>query len=157
MKRIPFKNYVIAILIVGVTFVITILGRQFYLNQKELSRTNINLNLSEIKVEELDNYIVDNHDVMIYIVDSADINKKIENNLNKIISKNNYNKDIVYFDLNKINKVYYNNFLKKYNLSSLDNNSLLIIKDEKVIKIKKITEKNVKKIKEYINVLYYEV
>ena len=102
-------------------------------------------------------YIVDNHDCLIYVVDSSNRNEKLEKDLNKIIIKNNYSKDIVYLDLSKINSEYYNNFLKKYNLSSLNSNSLLIIKDEKVVKIKKITEQNVKNLKEYINVLYYEV
>ena len=113
MKKITIKNYVVALLIIILTFIVNFFAAKVYLEQKELTKNVINLNISEIKVDELEMYIVDNHDCLIYVVDSSNRNEKLEKDLNKIIIKNNYSKDIVYLDLNKINSEYYNNFLKK--------------------------------------------
>ena len=158
MKKINKKNYIVAGLVIIITFVITFLVVRFYLEQKELSNKEISLNVSEIKANELETYIVDNHDALIYITNTNSKNEIVEKELNRIIVKNNYSKDIVWFDLNNTDKKIYNEFLKKYNISKeeIDSETLLIVKDERVIAIKKINENNIKNLKKYIDTIYYE-
>lgn len=161
-KVIPVRNYIIATIISIVTIMILVLSVSYYNKQKEYqNESNAIMGfLSEIKTEELENFIIDNRDAMIYISNSDISNNKVQNKVKKIINKNDYSKEIVYLNLKDLKDEFYADFATKYFAPELSNTSLLsdsliIIKDEKVVRIMNITEENVSELKEYIETHFY--
>jgi hypothetical protein len=162
MKQIPKKNYIIAIIIVIITVLVACyLANYFMKHQQYENETNGILSfLSEVKAEELDSYITENRDVMIYLsnsdIDNSDIQKKVK----KVIKKNDYKKDIIYLNAKNLDEDFYVSFASKYFSENLENtniivDSLLIIKDGSVNTIVNLDEDNVSELKKIIEKNYY--
>ena len=68
-KEIPTKNYIILIILSLVTLILTFNLAGIYQERMEHNNQSNNIMkfLSEIKEEELKNYVLDNHDTIIYI------------------------------------------------------------------------------------------
>lgn len=160
MKKcdVPFKNYIIALLISIITIILVLIISNYYKNRQEYENDVMSF-LSEIKIEELDNFIIENHDVMVYLVNDSDTNfKYLQSQVKKIVTENDYTKDIVYLDLKNqriqtaINKKYFDSSVEDIEMIP---NTLLLIKEGKVVKILKIDDKNIKDLKNFINNNFY--
>lgn len=142
-KKIPVKNYIIALLIVIITVALTILIANTYNNKKEYEESqNIRMGfLDKIDKNSIGNYIVENHDVIIYISDSSNIElEEYETQLKRMIIAMEYEKEIVYLDAKDLDDEFYNNFKQNYfndDLKSIDLKipNLLIVENGKVSKI----------------------
>ena len=145
-KEIPKKNYFILILLSIGTILLVFYLSNVYKERVEYKNQNNNIMnfLSEIKEEELNNYILDNHDTIIYISSSlSDANKKFEYDLKKFIDKNDLNKDIVYLDSSNLSDSFYDNLrnnylsneLKKQNITLNNIPNIIIIKEEKIVNV----------------------
>ena len=90
------------------------------------------------------NYVLDNHDTIIYISSSVDNeNKKFEYQLRKYINRKNLTKDFVYIDSSNVSENFYNdlnnNFLseklKSQNIDLKTIPNILIVKEGKIVKV----------------------
>lgn len=161
-KKIPAKNYIIVFIIAIVTIFLIITLSVRYKNQEDYKyETDITFFLSEIKWEEIDNFIVENHDIMIYIVNSNDDSfKELQTKVKKIISKNNYNKDIVVLNikdqteenLNTLKEKYFDTSLKNF---KINHDNLLIIKNGKVLNIFEVDNNSIDGLKDFIEKNFY--
>lgn len=140
MRKIPKKNYLIAFLLCLVTIIITIVSANYYISEKKYKESlNATMSfLSRIDKDSLGNYIVENHDAVIYVSDSTDKSiLEFENQLKKMIIAKEYEKNILYFDtsnllqdeIDKIKESYFVEELKNVDLSTPN---VLIIKDGKI-------------------------
>ena len=123
-KIIPTKNYVIAFFIVVISIIITLLLCNHYMDKKEYEDSqNIRMNfLDKIDVSNIDTYLVENHDKMIYLSNSEDTElEEYEKQLKKMIITMEYEKDIVYFDIKNVNEQFYSDFKNKYFSDDLKN------------------------------------
>lgn len=157
MRKIPVKNYVVAVIIMIITILATFIAASIYLDSVDVNNKEYLNSLSEIKMDEVDNYIIEAHDIIIYVTDSKSTNKLVDREFEKIINRYNLNQDVVYLNLNELDESIYNAFALKYNINgTLNSNSLLIFKDGMLAKIINLNEKNVKLTHKYINSFYGE-
>lgn len=162
MKKIPKKNYIIVAIITVLTLLIAGYLSNYYIKHQEYKNetSGIMSFLSEVKEEELDNYITESRDVMIYLSNSDIDNSDVQNKIKKVINKNDYTKDIVYLNVKNLDENFYISFAEKYFTENLENtniiaDSLLIIKDGKVLTIINLDEDNISSVKKIIEKDYY--
>lgn len=142
MKRIPLKNYfILGIILVSSIFIV------LYINKLYLSTKNndniLNGFIKEIKTQEIDNYIIENPNFIIYLGYKNNDNKSFEKKFKKLVTKYDLQKDIVFIDISQFNDETFNNFCKKYADKLLKKDSSLIIVDnQKVIDALDITKGN---------------
>lgn len=142
MKRIPLKNYfILGIILVSSIFIV------LYINKLYLSTKNndniLNEFIKEIKTQEIDNYIIENPNFIIYLGYKNNDNKSFEKKFKKLVTKYDLQKDIVFIDISQFNDETFNNFCKKYADKLLKKDSSLIIVDnQKVIDALDITKGN---------------
>ena len=96
-RNVPFKNYIILMfacfLTLGIVFTISRYYRK--LEQKELETPVISGVISEIKKEDVSNYIVENPDFFLYIGSSYNYNsREVEKALIDYFNKRNIMKKI---------------------------------------------------------------
>ena len=130
MRKIPKKNYFIFLGLVVVTIVLTLYLGKWYKTTTEY-KNNISPLASSIKkitIDELDSYLLDNPDALVYITDN-DKNYDYEKELKKIIETYDLENYIVYLEINdsdyqKITNYYYNSKLEINNLVIFDDNKI---------------------------------
>lgn len=119
-KNIPFRNYIIlsVILILSVVGVV-----YFYMWYDELKMNSINtpvMNnyLSVINYNEIETYLVENKNVILYVSSLNDENtRKFEKKFKRIIRKYGLKKEILYLDLT--NNKSLNNIIQNFKLTSM--------------------------------------
>lgn len=156
-RKIPTRNYLIVIVIILVTILLALSISNYFRKKIEYqNQTNITSYLSEIKIEELDNFLTENHDVMIYLVDSNNSTK-----LQKIILNYNYNKDMVVLNTSSDSESIFNLLKEKYSNPNQNSkymtNSILIIKEGKIVAVFEINDDNVKNMRTFIDTNFYGV
>lgn len=145
MRKISTKNYVIYMIIVLITITFVIFLSKWYETKKDGQTTHRMSSIVEIKEKDLDNYLVENPSIIIYLSNSHNIGlKNFEKEFNKYILKNNLNKKMVYIDLNGVSK----NFDKKLknklgidasssyiNVNFNEDENIIIIDDSELVSI----------------------
>lgn len=120
-RKIPFHNYIILGCVVIFTFFLLYCIMHYYIEHREY-KEHLNTRmgfLSQIQENELKNYILDNHEAIIYISDSADENYKVfEVQLKNLILEESLTKDMIYLDMHKVS----NNFFTDIKDELMDNN-----------------------------------
>lgn len=139
-KEIPTKNYVIVIVIFIISFILIILGANWYKNYREYQLTIpvISGYINEIGEQELDNYLFENHDTLLYIGTSEDNNcRSLEKELKDFIKKHNLRDQIIYINLNNVENKdsFISNFNDKYaTKEKIDNYpTFIIIQNGKIL------------------------
>lgn len=123
-KKIPFKNYVILSIILILSIVVCI---YFYMWYSEFETNKINTPIldqyfSVINYNELDDFLVENKNVILYVSVLDDIyTRRFENKFRNIIEKYTLNNSILYLDLTKEknNNSLYKSIVDKYDLLNL--------------------------------------
>lgn len=152
MKKIPLKNYLILVLLLAVSSIIVLYFINWY---KEFQRHTSILPeyISEIKYVEIDNYIIENPDFVIFL-SSKENNKttNLEKNLkNWLVSKNLIKKiifmDIDQFDIKQFSKKYCDDFIK-----TKKDVMVIVVENQKVKNIlsKSANEIKIDDIKEFL-------
>ena len=142
MKRIPLKNYFILGIILASSIFIVLYINKLYLSTKNNDNI-LNGFIKEIKTQEIDNYIIENPNFIIYLGYKNNDNKSFEKKFKKLVTKYDLQKDIVFIDISQFNDETFNNFCKKYADKLLKKDSSLIIVDnQKVIDALDITKGN---------------
>lgn len=168
-KKIPLKNYIILGIICVVTFILVFYLVDIYKNRVKYNNENKNVMsfLSEIKEEELNNYISENHDTMIYISSTDDVqNRKYETKLKKYVTKKNLTKNMVYLNvtdldvdfLNYLKNNYFNDELKGAYTNVITVPNVFIIRDERIVKVlnKEKSQLDINKTKSFIEKYWIE-
>lgn len=139
-NKIPTKNYIIIGMLFLISFVLILLGGKWYKNyrQYQLTIPVISGYINEVGEQEIDNYLLENNDTMIYIGKSDDNNcRSLEKDLKKFIKKHNLREKIIYIDLNKVNNK--DSFIEKFNNKYATNEKIdkyptfIIIENSKIL------------------------
>ena len=89
MRKISTKNYVIYTIIVLITIAVVIFFSKWYEIKKDGQTTHRMNSIAEIKETDLDNYLVENPSIIIYLSNShKEELKDFESEFNKYILKN---------------------------------------------------------------------
>lgn len=156
-KEIPLKNYILLSIVLILTIVVVIyffLWKNTYKKSK-LQTPILDDYLLVINYNELNNYLVENKDAIIYISKLNNENIRLfENKFKNIINKNNLNNKILYLDLTEELKE--NNIVKeinkKYGKEMTEVPTIVIIKDGKISSSYNIKENkyNIKLLEKYL-------
>lgn len=142
MKKIPLKNYFILGIILASSIFIVLYINKLYLSTKNNDNI-LNEFIKEIKIQEIDNYIIENPNFIIYLGYKSNDNKSFEKKFKKLVTKYDLQRDIVFIDINQFNDVAFNEFCNKYAGELLNkDSSLIIIDNQKVIDVLDITKEN---------------
>ena len=136
MRKVPLKNYII----LSIIFIITI-GLLFYfiniynLKKEYLNSTNVRLAfLKEINESDLDNYISENSEFILYISNSeSEEYKSLENKLKKY-RKEEYMRNVIYLNSKDLSSDFINK-LDNYSdnkISSIPN--IIVFDENRIIK-----------------------
>ena len=146
-KEIPLKNYILLSIVLILTIVVVInlfLWKNTY-EKNKLQTPILDDYLLVINYNELNNYLVENKDAIIYVSKLNNENIRLfENKFKNIINKNNLNNKILYLDLTEELKE--NNIVKeinkKYGKEMTEVPTIVIIKDGKISSSYNIKENN---------------
>jgi hypothetical protein len=135
MRKIPKKNYAWLILIVIATVVITFFLTRMY-NHRHQQKSVLYEYLSEVTLNDLDTYLLENETAVLYVDDKYNISdNKEEKELKKKIINNNLYNHFVFLDSSMIDQEFIRSFNKKYNYSFKEEYPMIIIiKDKRVVK-----------------------
>lgn len=155
-REIAFKNYIILALVLIITIIGVIYIFMWY-SSKEKSKLELPIlddYIMPINYNELNDYIVENKDAVIYTSVLNDVNIRLfENKFKNVIVKNNLNSSILYLDLT--NEIKDNNVLlkmeKKYGIK-VDIPSVMVFRDGVLTDVYNIKEDNynIKKLEKYL-------
>lgn len=155
-REIAFKNYIILALVLIITIIGVIYIFMWY-SSKEKSKLELPIldhYIMPINYNELNDYIVENKDAVIYTSVLNDVNIRLfENKFKNVIVKNNLNSSILYLDLT--NEIKDNNVLlkmeKKYG-TKVDIPSVMVFRDGVLTDVYNIKEDNynIKKLEKYL-------
>ena len=156
-KEIPLKNYILLSIVLILTIVVVIyffLWKNTY-EKSKLQTPILDDYLLVINYNELNNYLVENKDAIIYVLKLNDESIRLfENKFKNIINKNNLNNKILYLDLTEELKE--NNIVKeinkKYGKEMTEVPTIVIIKDGKISSSYNIKENkyNIKLLEKYL-------
>ncbi len=136
MKKIPSKNYIILIILLVVTILLTLgLSNMHNLQNKTISEFYKYSN--KIKPDDFDIYTLENPDSIIYISDKYDLSyNEFEESLKAKIDELNLHDRLVYIDKNEIQEKFINKLHKKYGIDIKIENTpvVMIIIDNKNLK-----------------------
>lgn len=155
-REIAFKNYIILALVLIITIIGVIYIFMWY-SSKEKSKLELPIlddYIMPINYNELNDYIVENKDAVIYTSVLNDVNIRLfENKFKNLIIKNNLNSSILYLDLT--NEIKDDNVLlkmeKKYG-TKVDIPSVMVFRDGVLTDVYNIKEDNynIKKLEKYL-------
>lgn len=143
MKKVPVSNYIKSLILIIITVVLTIFLANNYKARKEYE-SNINITMSfltTVDASNIEEYLIENHDVIMYLSNSSDESlKEYEETLKKLIIKKELEKDIIYFDTKDLDEEYLKNLFQSYTSDNLENiniiePNLLIFDNGKINKI----------------------
>lgn len=150
MKIIPFKNYIQVFLLFVLTIVVCLVLSNIYKDKKAYKREHEHIQsfLSNVRYDELSNYLIENHDGYIYIASSQDLSlEPFERDFKDFIIKEDLRREFVYLDSNSLDEAAYKmiegNFsegLQRENISIPSCSNLLAVKDGKIVDILYKTE-----------------
>ena len=145
MKKIPMINYVKVIVLSFVTILVVLMLSNNYKKRIQYERANQDVMgfLSNVKYEELSNYLVENHDAFIYMASSSDVSlDNFEENLKEYILNEDLEKYFVYLDSNGYTSDMYKNLQNSFFSSDLSKQvtlsnypNIFAVKDGKIVAI----------------------
>ena len=155
MKTIPKKNYIILAVIVLVVVFSIFYIRNWYIMTKEYNSNNSPMlnAISEINVDEISNYVLENPKFVLYT--SSGLNKNIkhfESKFKNYVLDKNIKDSIIYINTANIDENILNNTLRNYitnaNITnSYENVNIYIFDNNKIVEIINNAEKlNIKDI-----------
>lgn len=161
LRNVPLKNYII----LGVVLIVTMFLLYYFCmwvdvyNENKINRPILDRYMEVINYNELDNYIVENPNTIIYVSVLEDERiRKFEIELKNSFKEGKIEKDVLYLDLtNEMkDKTMISNIKNKYSLNSLDITSvpcILVIEEGKLKGIYSVKDNgyDVNKLEVFIN------
>ena len=158
MRKIPLKNYIILFIIVvlsGSAFIYFINLYNLRSNYEKSTHYTMSF-LNEIHINDLENYLIGNPDMIIYINEKNDLElENVETKLKNHIIEKDYINDIVYINSNNTNKKLLKK-LNKFSKTKLQNIPNVIITKDGMIQNELYFDENIDEFKiiEFME-LYY--
>jgi hypothetical protein len=145
MKQIKLRNYIILAIIILVTIALVFIIKKAYENSQMYAvHTNERLSmLYEIKEDDLDSYLVENQDIVIYISNAKDEKiEEFEKELMTYISEKELAREIIYLNLDTVSSNFYKNIENKYFSPYLNENKTLLPEQANMLQVQegKITK-----------------
>lgn len=143
IRKIPVKNYIVLIILTILTFALIYYLASYYQKRKAYESsidTRMGF-LSEVKENELQTYILENHDALIYISDSTDDQYRVfEKQLKTLIVGEDLTKELVYMDMYKMSNHFFENlkndfFTHSLNLQALVYPNVLTVSNGKIVSV----------------------
>ncbi|MEI3529491.1 MAG: DUF6568 family protein [Bacilli bacterium] len=163
MKRnIPRKNYLIVVLMAIVVAALVLYLAKLYTNSNIDQKHSLMSNyLSNVTIQELDNYLLENPNIIIYWADNEDLsNNRLENDLKKYLIEHDLQRNIIFINTHDLTVDEINNVADKYLNSELKNKNikletipnLLWVEDGKIVDVLYTYEQSMDmdNIKEYL-------
>ena len=143
MREIPKKNYLFVLIMAVVVVIITFVLMNLYnANKKEVYSSYVKEIVHEIMLDDLDNYLQEHPDAILYINTNDETNKKLEKEIKNLIARHNIQQYFVYIENNK-------DITKKYKLK--DNNPVFIAyKDGEVLETFSQDKYTIKEIESFL-------
>lgn len=149
-REIPLKNYIILGLVVLLTLGLVYYFYLWYITYEEskLNETIMDRYLEVINYNELNDYIVENRNAMIYTSVLEDNNiRKFEIKFKNIVVKNALKDKILYMDMTDIfkDKIKYTELRNSYQINNYNITNvpcILVFKDAKLVDIYSIKDNN---------------
>lgn len=145
MKKIPFKNYVKVLLLFIVTIVGCLILANNYNDKKTYERENNHLKnfISNVKYDELQNYLTENCDGYIYVAPSIDTSlENFELQLKDLIINEEMEREFVYLDSSSLGdddyqmiKKFFNDSLNSKKIDIPECANIFVVRDGKIIDI----------------------
>lgn len=170
MREISKKNYLILVLVILATLFLIFFIREKYLVIKEYeSMTNERIDfIFEVKEEELDSYLMENSDVVIYMASSSDDTiANFELELKDYILEQQLGKEVVYINLNNVSdnfleeleEKYFSVNLKASKLKLINQPNMVIVENRRVVSVMYNDTKqiNINDVKKYLDKYIDEV
>ena len=142
MKTIPKKNYMILVVIIIITVLVTFYMRNWYIMTKEYNSDNSPMlnSISEINQDEISNYVLENPKFILYT--SSGINKEIrgfESKFKNYVLDKNMKDYMIYIntataDLDNLKTVLENYTSENNNINLNDNVNMYIFENGKIVK-----------------------
>lgn len=102
MKKISSKNYIIFVILLALTVFFTLILSNIYLSKNKLVSEFYN-NSNKITVDEIEGYITENPDAIIYISDKFDLtNESFEKKFEKKLDELNLKSKLVFIDKSEL-------------------------------------------------------
>lgn len=147
-REIPLKNYIILGLVILLTLGLVYYFYLWYITYEEskLNETIMDRYLEVINYNELNDYIVENRNAMIYTSVLEDNNiRKFEIKFKNIVVKNALKDKILYMDMTDIfkNKIKYTELRNSYQINNYNITNvpcILVFKDAKLVDIYSIKD-----------------
>ncbi len=128
MRKVPVKNYVLLFILVGVTVFLTYYFCGLYNQHHTKSYTSFfSTFITEIKEDDIENYVLENPNVVLYISDKTDESlEDLEKKMKEFLTEKNVYSYFVYINVPKELDKKLENFQEEYKLS-LDFKNLPIL------------------------------
>lgn len=144
MKKIKPKNYVLLAVLMVLTVGVVLYSANWYktlrtLKSKESVMKKV---ISEIKVEDLESYVIENPNIVLYVTSGSNKDiKSFENSFKSFIQKKDLTKEVVFIDCDDVNNEDLQNTLSNLLVDDLKNKNvdvsivpnLYIIRESSVI------------------------
>lgn len=117
MKSIPVFNYIKVVILFVITCLVVFILVNYYNQKIQYERRNEDTMsfLSNVKYEELSSFLVENHDVLIYMAPSSDSSLDVfEEDLKQYILDLELEKEFIYLDSSSFSNYMYDEFKDKF-------------------------------------------
>lgn len=146
MNKVPMINYIKVLLLFIVTIVLVVVLANIYTKRNNYNRENSDVMnfLSVVKYDDLENYLVENQNVFIYMAPSNNYNlDDFESSLKDYILSEELEKDFVYLDSSNFKFENYELLKQNYfSKSLLDNkvqidsrSAILVVNNEEIVEV----------------------
>ena len=161
LRVIPRRNY----LILGALIVVTLLLLYYFYmwidayNETKLNRPILDKYMEVINYNELDNYLVENPDTIIYVSVLEDKTiRDFEKQIKAVYKKHDMGRDVLYMDITNemSNKKIKNEMINKYNVGSLNMTNvplIMVFEDGNIREIYSISNDsyNISRFKQFVD------
>jgi len=146
MRKVPFKNYVFALIILIITVVVAYDIVDKFKNNNQSTKNTV---LTEIRENEIDDYVTERTEVVIYI-SSNKKDEEINKSVGEYFKKHNLSDKAVYLDSDELSNDFVKSFSEKYK-SNIEINYpvVIVIEDNIITKMIRVTDSN--KVDELLN------
>lgn len=161
-KEIPYKNYIILVLVFLMTILVTFYVRDWYNTTKVYYAQNSVMTkvVKEIKSEEISNYILENQRFILYVSSGQNSQiKDFEDEFKNLIQNLDINDDVLYMNLDGVNtgsfydllKNNYSSNAKLKNQIVSSDSSLYLFTDGKIVNVlNNVSDYSVKRLENII-------
>ena len=133
-KKIAFNNYIILSIVFVISLVLVIALRNWYVSYEnyQLTIPILKGKLNEITVSEIDNYLTENTDAIVFIQSNEDeVSREVAKDLVDLVKERNLLDRIVYLNVSSDSKSFFQNFNKNYMESGkIDKYPALVLFDD---------------------------